>query len=409
VVFVVSQAKDRPRVGGVPPAIWVSEQAGAHIIYFGQSELDVSVDGPAKVYVDSAVKTFGAVVAVSGVTFAAKEGEVLGLLGPSGCGKTTLLRCIAGLEQIDSGRILLDGKVVNSPVEKIFVPPEKRRLGFVFQSYALWPHMTVRQNIAYGLNGLSKQDREERIASSLELVGLPDIGDRYPSQLSGGQQQRVALARSIAYEPKLLLLDEPLSNLDQKERERVRGELRSLLDRIGITTIFVTHDQEEAFVVCDRVILLNNGRIEQEGTPDRLYSSPASLFVAEFIGRGNILKAELKSLDKVAHRAVLTVPQMKTDLACEFEGEFPVKLAAIVIRRNEMDFSREAPSSWEENVLRGQVIAREYRGAVADHRIRIGDAEIAATTHKFEGLYDTQEGDSLFVHIPPTAIKPVAA
>ncbi len=368
----------------------------------------MSRNGATKIEARALVKRYGRVVAVDGVSFAVKEGEVLGLLGPSGCGKTTVLRSISGLEAIDGGKILLDGTVVSSPAERIFVPPEKRHLGFVFQSYALWPNMTVEQNIAYCLRGLSKEEKEKRIASSLELVGLSGVGERYPSQLSGGQQQRVALARSISYQPKVILLDEPLSNLDQKERERVRGELRSLLKRIGITTVFVTHDQEEAFVICDRVILMNNGRIEQEGTPEFLYASPANLFVAEFIGRGNIFKAEVKSVDAPTHTAVLSVPDLKADLTCEFEGELPKKVSAIVIRRNEMGFSREAPGS-KENVLRGQVVAREYRGAVADHRIRIGEAEVTATTHKFEGLYDTQEGESLFVHIPPRAVKPISS
>jgi len=174
----------------------------------------VSRDGAAKIEVQSVVKRFGRVLAVNGVSFAVKEGEILGLLGPSGCGKTTILRSISGLEEIDGGKILLDGTVVSSPAEKIFVPPEKRRLGFVFQNYALWPNMTVKQNIAYCLRGLSKEEKERRIANSLELVGLSDVGGRYPTQLSGGQQQRVPLARSVSYEPKVILLDEPLSNLD---------------------------------------------------------------------------------------------------------------------------------------------------------------------------------------------------
>ena len=247
----------------------------------------MSRNGAAKIEAEGVVKRFGRVMtAVDGVSFAVKEGEILGLLGPSGCGKTTILRSISGLEEIDAGKIFLDGVVVSAPAQKIFVPPEKRRLGFVFQSYALWPNMTVKKNIEYCLKGFSKAEKERRIANSLDLVGLSDVGERYPSQLSGGQQQRVALARSISYEPKVILLDEPLSNLDQKERERVRGELRVLLKRIGITTVFVTHDQEESFVICDRVILMNKGKIEQEGTPDSLYTSPSNLFVAEFIGRG---------------------------------------------------------------------------------------------------------------------------
>ena len=247
----------------------VKASVRAQIIYRWSSLPGVSRDGAAKIEVQSVVKRFGKVIAVDGVSFAVKEGEILGLLGPSGCGKTTILRSISGLEEIDGGKILLDGAVVSSPAEKKFVPPEKRRLGFVFQNYALWPNMTVKQNIAYCLRGLSKEEKERRIANSLELVGLSDVGSRYPSQLSGGQQQRVALARSVSYEPKVILLDEPLSNLDQKERERVRGELRLLLKRIGITTVFVTHDQEEAFVICDRVILMNNG-VDRAGGHPRL-------------------------------------------------------------------------------------------------------------------------------------------
>jgi iron(III) transport system ATP-binding protein len=368
----------------------------------------VSRNGVAKIEAQGVVKRFGRVTAVNGVSFTVKEGEILGLLGPSGCGKTTILRSISGLEEIDEGKILLDGVTVSSPKEKIFVPPEKRRLGFVFQSYALWPHMTVKKNIEYCLKGFAKEERDRRIANSLELVGLSEVGDRYPSQLSGGQQQRVALARSISYEPKVLLLDEPLSNLDQKERERVRGELRSLLKRIGITTVFVTHDQEEAFVICDRVILMNKGKVEQEGTPDYLYASPANLFVAEFIGRGNILRAELKSLDRNAHTATLRIPEMEDDLVCEYDGEFPGKVSSVVVRRNEIGVSQTKPD-FKENVLRGQVMAREYRGSVTDHRIRIGNAEIIATTHKYCNAEEERGADTLYVHVPPRAIKPIAS
>ncbi|HUI00437.1 MAG TPA: ABC transporter ATP-binding protein [Nitrososphaerales archaeon] len=364
-------------------------------------------DGTAKIQVEHVVKRFGKVLAVNDVSFSVNQGEILGLLGPSGCGKTTVLRSISGLEEIDGGRILLDGTVVSSPKEKIFVPPEKRRLGFVFQSYALWPHMTVKANIAYALKGFSKEERERRIAKSLELVGLAEVGGRYPSQLSGGQQQRVALARSLSYEPKVLLLDEPLSNLDQKERERVRGELRLLLKRIGITTIFVTHDQEESFVICDRVILMNKGRIEQEGTPDRLYLSPANLFVAEFIGRGNIFKAQVESIDAPAHTATLRVPEIGAELTCQYDGSFPADLDSVIIRRNEIGVSHDLPS-YKENVLKGLVTSREYRGSVTDHKIRIGDGEIVATTHKFCEEANDQGADEIYVHIPPRAIKPIA-
>jgi iron(III) transport system ATP-binding protein len=369
--------------------------------------LGVSRDGAVKIEIQSVVKRFGNVKAVDGVSFAVKEGEILGLLGPSGCGKTTVLRSISGLEEIDEGKIILDGLTVSAPAEKIFVPPERRRLGFVFQNYALWPHMTVKKNIEYCLKGFPKEEKERKIASSLELVGLSDVGGRYPSQLSGGQQQRVALARSICYEPKVILLDEPLSNLDQKERERVRGELRLLLKRIGITTVFVTHDQEEAFVICDRVILMNNGKIEQEGTPDFLYSSPANLFVAEFIGRGNILKAELENVDRNAHSATLRIPDVGADLICQYDGEFPDKVSYVVVRRNEIGLSKAKPS-FKENVLSGKIVAREYRGAVTDNKIRVGNAEIIVTKHKFETDSDTGEGDDIYVHMPPRAIRPMA-
>jgi len=366
----------------------------------------VSGNGVPKIQVQELVKRFGGVKAVDGVTFSVADGEILGLLGPSGCGKTTVLRSISGLEEIDAGKIILDGTTVSSPKEKVSIPPEKRRLGFVFQSYALWPHMTVNKNIEYCLKGFSKQERKTKIAGALDLVGLSDVGNRYPSQLSGGQQQRVALARSMAYEPKVILLDEPLSNLDQKERERVRGELRTLLKRIGITTVFVTHDQEEAFVICDRVILMNRGKIEQEGSPESLYASPANLFVAEFIGRGNILKAELKSVDRATGMATLRIPDIGADLACQYEGEFPARLSYVVIRRNEMGISVAKPD-FKENVLSGKVVAREYRGAVTDNKIRVGNAEIIVTKHKYESDSETGDGDDIYLHVPPRAIRPM--
>jgi iron(III) transport system ATP-binding protein len=368
--------------------------------------LVVSRSGVAKIEVQGVVKRFGGVVAVNGVSLEVKEGEILGLLGPSGCGKTTVLRSISGLEEIEAGKIILDGVVVSAPALKIFVPPEKRRLGFVFQSYALWPNMTVKKNIEYCLKGFSKAEKEKRIADSLELVGLSDVGGRYPSQLSGGQQQRVALARSISYEPKVLLLDEPLSNLDQKERERVRGELRVLLKRIGITTVFVTHDQEESFVICDRVILMNKGKVEQEGTPDSLYASPSNLFVAEFIGRGNILKAEMKNVDRAAGTATIRIPDLDAELACQYDGELPERVSYVVIRRNEIDLSKAQPN-FKENVLRGKIVAREYRGAVTDNKIRVRNAEIVATKHKFEIDSEIGDGDDIYLHVPPRAIKPI--
>jgi iron(III) transport system ATP-binding protein len=219
------------------------------------------------------------------INLSIQPGEFFAFLGPSGCGKTTLLRLIAGFNQADSGHVRLDGKDISRR------PPWQRDVGMVFQSYALWPHMTVARNVAFGLEErrLPRAEIAEKVTAALALVGLEALTERYPSQLSGGQQQRVALARTIAIEPKVLLLDEPLSNLDAKMRVQVRRELRDLQQRLGLTTIFVTHDQEEANSVCDRIAVLNEGTVQQVGTPMDLYQHPANLFVAGFLGTANIL------------------------------------------------------------------------------------------------------------------------
>jgi putative spermidine/putrescine transport system ATP-binding protein len=212
-------------------------------------------------------------------------GEFLSVLGPSGCGKTTLLNCLAGFVQPATGQITLDGEDLTR------VPPHRRGLGLVFQSYALFPHMTVADNVAYGLRAqrVPKTDRRERIAEVLRLVGLEDYADRRPRQLSGGQQQRVAVARALATKPGVLLLDEPLSNLDAKLRREMRAELRALQKELGITAVFVTHDQEEAMSMSDRVAVLSGGRIEQLGAPESVYNHPATRFVAEFVGAANVV------------------------------------------------------------------------------------------------------------------------
>ena len=218
----------------------------------------------------------------------AREGEFLTLLGPSGCGKTTTLRIIAGFERPDSGEVLFNGRAVND------IPPYERNIGIVFQDYALFPHMTVFKNVAFGLEmkKLPRQEIEKKVRWALELVGLGGLENRYPEQLSGGQQQRVALARALVIEPELLLLDEPLSNLDAKIRERLRGEVRRIQKELGITTIYVTHDQEEAMAISDRIALMNIGVIEQVGKPLELYYRPRTEFVARFLGLSNILELQ---------------------------------------------------------------------------------------------------------------------
>jgi iron(III) transport system ATP-binding protein len=233
--------------------------------------------------------------AIDGVSFAVPAGEIVVLLGPSGCGKTTTLRCVAGLEHPTGGEIGIAGRVVSSPERGILVPPRQRNLGMVFQSYAVWPHMTVRQNVIYPLNHrkIARTEANRKVDETLQLVGLSEYADRPVVSLSGGQMQRVALARSIVYRPQLLLLDEPLSNLDAKLRLRLRDDLRVILKQTGMTALYVTHDQAEAVVLGDRIGVMRDGKLLQMGTPDEIYNRPADLFVANFTGATNELTGTL--------------------------------------------------------------------------------------------------------------------
>ncbi len=242
---------------------------------------------------------FGDVQAVNDISVTVQPGEVFTLLGPSGCGKSTTLRIVAGLEQPQRGEVYLSGRVVAIGERGFSLPPEKRDVGMVFQSYAIWPHMTVYENVAFPLQlrHMSAQEVREKVRRALDLVGLAETGDRGATELSGGQQQRVALARAIVYEPTLLLLDEPLSNLDAKLREYMRVELRALQQRLGIAVLFVTHDQTEAMVMSDRIAVLQHGHIEQVGPPATLYERPATPFVRDFLGRVLTLEIAPSSVD----------------------------------------------------------------------------------------------------------------
>jgi ABC-type Fe3+/spermidine/putrescine transport system ATPase subunit len=248
-------------------------------------------------------KRFGDVAAVNDVSFEVTKGEVLTLLGPSGCGKTTTLRMIAGFEKPDTGEIEVETNCVVSVQKRIFLPPEKREMGMVFQSYAIWPHLNVFENVAYPLRVRRVKSSliREKVESVLGLVGLAGLEDRSSMLLSGGQQQRVALARALVYSPKLLLLDEPLSNLDAKLREQMRVELKELQQRLSITVVFVTHDQIEAMTLSDRLAVMSQGRIEHLGTPHEIYTKPATSFVQEFLGRviwleGSVIEENLDKL-----------------------------------------------------------------------------------------------------------------
>jgi ABC-type Fe3+/spermidine/putrescine transport system ATPase subunit len=241
--------------------------------------------------VQNLVKQFDANTVVHGISFEVARGEFVSLLGPSGCGKTTTLRCIAGLEDANAGVIRIADAVVSAPDKDILVPAHERQIGMVFQSYAIWPHMTVAGNVGFPLSvrKLSAADVRRQVEDALGIVGLTALKDRHPSQLSGGQQQRVALARAIVGRPKVLLFDEPLSNLDAKLREGTRTEIRRLQRELGVAAVYVTHDQEEALSMSDRVIVMDKGRIEQVGTPKDLYRSPVNHFVADFVGRASFI------------------------------------------------------------------------------------------------------------------------
>ncbi|HEX9898097.1 MAG TPA: ABC transporter ATP-binding protein, partial [Candidatus Methylomirabilis sp.] len=247
----------------------------------------------ARVVLERVSKRFGQTVAVDGVSLTIEPGELVTLLGPSGCGKTTTLRIVAGLETATSGRVFI------GDAEVTHLPPNARDVTMVFQSYALFPHLTVFENVAYGLRVLKRPEAELRkaVLGVLELVGMPGLDARNPSALSGGQQQRVAVARALVMQPKVLLFDEPLSNLDAKLRKRMREEIRLLQQRLGITAIYVTHDQAEALAISDRIVVMDRGRVSQIGTPLELYKAPANRFVAEFIGEANFLPAILETTE----------------------------------------------------------------------------------------------------------------
>lgn len=234
-------------------------------------------------------KSYGPETAVDALSMSVVDGEILALLGPSGCGKTTTLRMIAGLERADSGTLSLDGRTIADPESGVFVPPEEHDIGLVFQDFALFPHLSAAENVAFGISDRSADEREARVAELLDLVGLSDHADNYPEELSGGQKQRIALARSLAPEPDVLLLDEPLSNLDVALRVSMREEMRRIIDETGVTAIWVTHDQEEALSIADRVGVMNDGRLQQIGRPERIFERPTSRFVASFLGQAGFL------------------------------------------------------------------------------------------------------------------------
>jgi ABC-type Fe3+/spermidine/putrescine transport system ATPase subunit len=360
--------------------------------------------------VEGVSKLFKDVKALDNVSFEFDKG-ILSFLGPSGCGKTTLLRSIAGLEVPDAGSISIADKVQTSIERGILVPPYARAIGFVFQNYALWPHMTVFKNVAFGLKLRKRADGEieRRVMESLELVGLKGREQRYPSQLSGGQQQRVALARSLALEPRLILLDEPLSNLDAKLREEMRVELKRLIKKVGISALYVTHDQEEAFTISDAVVVMEGGRILQYGAPDEIYNRPIHPFVASFIGHSMLVDGQVVRIE--GNDCLVNVPEFNSAnlLSPLTKGLAAGDMCKVVIRTTEVKLSNEKFPDGAENVLEGVMTSREYRGGLTDHRVQIGSREIVVTSHKLcPMIHVNGDGGKTFICIDRSSISLIA-
>ena len=307
-------------------------------------------------------KRFKKVVAVNHIELEVNEGEMLTLLGPSGCGKTTTLRCIAGLERPEEGDIIIDGKPMLS---QGFVEPSKRGIGMVFQNYAVWPHMKVYKNIVYGLKlqKIPKRSIQERAQQVLELVGLDGLEERYPGQLSGGQQQRVALARALVGNPKVLLLDEPLSNLDAKLREELRFEIKDLAKRMGITSVYVTHDQAEAMVISDRIAVMDSGNVVQIGTPEEIYEKPANRFVADFIGTMNFMSGEVVKVFQETD-SVYVRTEFSEKMLCTSPSMAATTLGKKIyasIRPEDVEVFTEPPEI-RQNLFKGTIVHKAYLG-----------------------------------------------
>ncbi|UXX84317.1 ABC transporter ATP-binding protein [Roseovarius pelagicus] len=326
------------------------------------------------VSLNNIVKRFGSFTAVHKANLEIPEGAFVTLLGPSGCGKTTNLRMIAGLLDPSEGEILIGGRRVND------VPIHKRNLGIVFQNYALFPHKTVADNIAFGLKyrDVPASEIPGKVQAALELVQLPDVGHRYPKELSGGQQQRIALARAIVIEPDVLLLDEPLSALDANLREDMRVELKRIQDQIGVTTVFVTHDQSEALAMSDHIVVMSAGRIEQVGAPEEVYNNPASEFVANFLGASNVLDADCRALEAggaLLDTALFGDVPLPPAKSVRLSGPGPAKL---VLRAEKLQVMKEGKAPEGMITAPATVETVDYQGQTVRYFVRVGDTQLQA-------------------------------
>ncbi|MBX3597277.1 MAG: ABC transporter ATP-binding protein [Rhizobiaceae bacterium] len=335
----------------------------------------------ASVKFENVTKRYGSFTAVNNVSLDIEAGKLVTLLGPSGCGKTTTLRMIAGLEMASEGKILIGGKDVTR------LPATDRDVSMVFQSYALFPHMTVMENVEYGLrfSGVPKKDIPQKAQAGLDLVGLANFGHRLPSELSGGQQQRVAVARALVLEPQVLLFDEPLSNLDAKLRRHVREEIREIQQNLGLTVVYVTHDQEEALAVSDRIVVMNNAVIAQDGTPRDLYEAPANAFVADFIGEANIFDCEIEAVSG----GIATVTLGPVTLKLPARGQSPGK-AKLAARPRRIEVAKARTP----NTLPGKIAKSTYVGSHAEYVVSTDRGEIFIISQDVDHVHapDTEVG-----------------
>jgi iron(III) transport system ATP-binding protein len=327
------------------------------------------------VRLEAVSKHFGEVGAVEAVSLDVADGEFVTLLGRSGCGKTTTLRMIAGLERNDAGKIYIGERMVSCPETGVFLPPERRNIGMVFQSYAIWPHMTVFENVAYPLQVRHRPRTEvaARVTATLRLLEMDSLADRAATALSGGQQQRVAIARALVFEPALLLMDEPLSNLDAKLREQMRVELRALQRRLKITTVYVTHDQDEAMALADRVALMHNGRLLQVAPPEEIYARPANRTVAECFGMPNLLSAQILEVDGTLARVAGDGWEGWNSAPADAK---PGDRVTVLIRPEAIEMLRAQPVDGRGIVWRGCVVQSLYRGSRRVAEVSVGSIKL---------------------------------
>jgi iron(III) transport system ATP-binding protein len=347
--------------------------------------------------------------AVDGISLEVEEGALFTLLGPSGCGKTTTLRSIAGLERPDAGVIRLKDTLLFHSQERVNVPANKRGLGMVFQSYAIWPHMTVLRNVAFPLEVVPRRQRpgrtelRERVQRVLEVVGLAEVADRQATQLSGGQQQRLALARALVTEPQLLLLDEPLSNLDAKLREAMRFELKRLQRELGLTAVYVTHDQAEALVLSSRIAVMHAGRIVQVGKPREIYTRPANRFVAEFIGVSNFVRGTTAAVSEGCMRIETSEGALWSTDGTSLPGGTEVLLS---IRPESLELSTESLAPTARNEWRGSVLTRAFLGDSTDHVVGVGKYRLRVRSNPTVSI---EPGREVYLRVAPAGVVIVPA